>query len=70
MKVVKKTDEYTIFEKRNGRLAVRNANREWVNADDKIAILIKEKLVKKPKPAPKKEEPVEEAEAASEEASE
>ena len=69
MKVVKKTDEYTIFEKRNGRLAVKTADRKWVNGDDKVKILVDEKLLKVTLPQPKAEEP-EEAEAAADEAGE
>lgn len=71
MKAVKKTAEYTVFARKDGRYAVKNAARKWVNGDDKIAILKKEKLVKvaKAKPKAKPEpEPVEEplAQAAEE----
>jgi len=57
VKVVKQTDEYTIFEKRNGRLAVKSANRKWVNGEDKVKILVEEKLLKITVPQPKAEEP-------------
>lgn len=53
MKTVKKTAEYTIFERRDGRYAVKNAAKKWVNGDDKIAVLKKEKLLKAPKAKPK-----------------
>ncbi|MCR9279826.1 MAG: hypothetical protein NXH85_17845 [Pseudomonadaceae bacterium] len=61
MKVVKRSDEYTIFERRDGRHAVRNAQRQWVNGDEKTAILsaqglIKAPPVKAPEPEPAAEE--------------
>ena len=68
MELVKKTDDYIIYQKRSKRYAVRDANRKWITADDKVVILVKEKLLKVPLPKPKpKEEP--KAEAAPEEAS-
>ena len=63
MKVIVKTDEYTIFQKRNERYAVRNAERDWVNGNEKVAILLEHKLIDVPEP--KAPEP-EEAEAAEE----
>lgn len=60
MKVVKQTDNYTVYEKRSGRYAVKDAARKWVLAEDKTKILVDEGLVKLPEP--KAEEP-EEAEA-------
>ena len=62
MKVVKKTAEYTIFQRNDERYAVRGSNRKWINGDDKVAILIKEDLRKAPEPKP--------AEPAAEEAEE
>lgn len=70
MKVVKKTPEYTIYEKRSKRYAVKGADKKWVNADDKVKILLAEKLieVKLPQPKSTKEEaPAEEAEATEKE---
>lgn len=64
MKVVKKTPEYTIYEKRSKRYAVKGADKKWVNADDKVKILLAEKLieVKLPQPKSTKEEaPAEDA---------
>ncbi len=63
MKVVKKTPEYTIYEKRSKRYAVIGADKKWVNADDKVKILLAEKLieVKQPKKPAKEEAPAEEA---------
>lgn len=78
MKVIAKTDEYTIFQKRNERYAVKDANRAWINGDQKTAILLEHKLIeapapKAPEPEVAEEAPAEEAsaeEAAAEEASE
>ena len=69
MKVVASTDEYTIFQRRDGRYAVQGANRKAVNGDEKVAILLKHELISAPAPkAPEVEEPEaveEEAEAAA-----
>ena len=74
METVKKTAEYTILKKRSGRYAVRGADKKWVTGEDKVKILLAEKLIKAPEPKPVEEEPpTEEAakeEAAAEEASE
>ncbi|MEE8388108.1 MAG: hypothetical protein V3R65_06000 [Acidiferrobacterales bacterium] len=55
MKVIKKTPEYTIYEKRSRRYAVKGADKKWINAEDKVKILLAEKLIEvklsKPKPA-------------------
>lgn len=70
LKVVKQTDEYTVFEKRSGRLAVKGADKKWVLGDDKIAILEKEGLRAKPEPKPAEPEAEAEAEATEGEAAE
>jgi hypothetical protein len=60
MKVIKKTKDYVIYQKSSGRYAVKNKEKRWVNADEKIKILLSEKLIKTLAPAPKKPEaPVE-----------
>jgi hypothetical protein len=73
MKVIKKTKDYVIYQKGSGRYAIKDADKNWVNADEKIKILLAEKLVKTvaPVPAPKKSEeapvaPVDEAPVAEE----
>lgn len=58
MKTVKKTAEYTVYQRRDERYAVCDANGKMINGDDKVAILHKEALLKKPEP---KAEPAEEA---------
>ena len=69
MKVIKRTDEYTIFQRRDSRYAVRDAQRAWVNGDAKVAILREHDLIKAPavKAAPADEpadEPAAETDAA------
>lgn len=68
MKVVKKTSEYTISLRRDGRYAVVNAKKQPINGEDKVKILATENLVKiaAPAPAPEPEVASEEV-AASEE---
>ena len=39
MKVVKKTSEYTISQRRDNRYAVVDANKNPVNGDEKVKIL-------------------------------
>jgi hypothetical protein len=60
MKVVARTDEYTIYQKRSERYAVRDSSRAWVNGDAKVAILLQHKLIEAPKakaPAPEAASP-------------
>ena len=64
MKVVKRTAEFTIYQKRSERYAVQSAEKQWVNGDDKARILIAEGLIDVKLPEPKVEE---EAPAAEEE---
>ena len=66
MEQIKKTADYTIYQKKSSRYAVRNAKREWINGDEKVKILLKEKLVKAAPPKPKAKE--EAGQSASEEA--
>ena len=55
MKVKLKTDEYTIFERRDGRFAVQDALGKPVNGAEKIEILLQHELIDAVLPA--KEEP-------------
>lgn len=50
MKVIARTDEYTIYQKRSERYAVRGADRAWVNGAAKVAILLEHKLIDVAKP--------------------
>ena len=72
MKVVKKTGDYTIYEKRSKRYAVKSANKKWLNGDDKVKGLLEEGLVKIAVAAPVAAEPeaAEETGAGAEEAAE
>jgi predicted aspartyl protease len=55
MEVVKKTKEFTIVKKKNGRYGVQ-VKKKWVNGDDKVKILLDAGLSKV---AVKKEAPAE-----------
>jgi len=71
MKLVKKTDEYSIFQRGDGRYAVKGANKKAVNGTDKAKILLEEGLIKVKLAAdPVPEAPEEEAVAAEEPAAE
>jgi hypothetical protein len=59
MKVVVKNDEYTIYQRRDGRYAVENAAKKAVNGDEKVAILLANELVKVTPPAAPAEESAE-----------
>lgn len=61
METVKKTDEYEIVKKRSGRYGVRGANKKWLNGDDKVKVLLAEKLIKAAPPKEKAPEPAAEA---------
>ena len=51
MKAVVKTDEYTIYQRRDERYAVEDANKKAINGDEKAAILSKHELIKVTLPA-------------------
>ena len=71
MKVVLRNDEYTIYQRRDGRYAVEGADKKAINGDDKVAILVANDLIKAVLPATPEPEPVEEAaEEATEEVTE
>ena len=67
MKVVKRTDAYTIYQRGDERYAVKGADKKPINGDDKVRILLEEGLIKAVAPAapePEAEEaPAEEAAA-------
>jgi len=68
METVKKTAEYTIVKKRSGRYGVLGASGKWLNGDDKVKVLLAEKLIKAAAPKPAEPEPVAEEAAADTEA--
>jgi hypothetical protein len=51
MKLVKKTEQYSIYKRGDERYAVMNARKQFVNGDSKTQILLDEGLVKKMIPA-------------------
>lgn len=67
MKLVKKTDEYSIYLRGDKRYAVEDARKKPVNGEEKVRILLAEDLLKVAAPA-KKAEPVAEEAAAEAEA--
>ena len=67
MKIEKKTAEYTILKRADGRFAVKGAKNIFINGDEKVAILQAEGLLTKPEPKAE-EAPVVEEEIAAEEA--
>lgn len=51
MKLVKKTSEYSIYQRGDNRYAVKDASKKQVNGDDKVRILLAEELIKVTLPA-------------------
>jgi hypothetical protein len=70
MKLVKKTAEYSIYQRGDERYAVKDAEKKPVNGEEKVRILAEEGLVKAAAPAAPAEEPAEAPEAAAEEGAE
>jgi hypothetical protein len=66
MEQVKKTDTHRIYKKRSGRHAVEDLkSKQWINGDDKAAILLAEGLIKQDEPtAPAPEAEAEAGDAA------
>lgn len=50
MKVLKKTADYTVYQKRSGRFAVQGADKKTINGEAKVAILLAEGYVKQAEP--------------------
>lgn len=68
MQQIKKTADYTIFQKKSGRYAVKGRKtKKWVNGEEKQGILVAEELIKLPEPKAAPAEPEAETEAAAEE---
>ena len=70
MKVVKRTADYTVYQKRSERYADQGKDKAWINGDDKAKILLEEGLIKVvlPKPPEPEPEPEPEAEGSTDEA--
>jgi hypothetical protein len=60
MKLVKKTDQYSIFKRGDDRYAVQDAGKNAVNGDEKVRILVEEGLITVAVAAPVEEAPAEE----------
>jgi len=50
MQQVKQTAEYTIFQKKSGRYAVKGKDKRYIRAEDKTRILLAEQLITQPEP--------------------
>ena len=59
MKVIRKTKNYIIYQKRSGRYGVQDSAKHWINQEEKVDILAAEGLIKMataPKAVPEKSE--------------
>jgi hypothetical protein len=68
MKLVKKTAEYSIYQRGDERYAVKDANKNPVNGDEKARILAAEELIKETVSAKPAAEEAPQTEAVAEEA--
>ncbi len=66
MELVKKTDKGTIYKKSNGRYGVKNAQKKWINGEEKTNVLLAEGLITVAAPKAKEEPATEEAAPAEE----
>ena len=67
MKLVKKTDKYSIFKRNDDRYAVQDANKNAINGEEKTRILSEEELIKLTAAAAPAEEPAAEETAEADE---
>ncbi|MEM8560693.1 MAG: hypothetical protein AAGF57_00590 [Pseudomonadota bacterium] len=70
MKLVKKTDEYSVYLRSDKRYAVKDAKKQPINGAEKVRILVEEELVKAVIPSADETPAVEESEAATTEPAE
>lgn len=70
MELVKKTEEFSIFKKKNNRFCVKCKTGKFINAEKKSEILQAQGLISAPPQAKKEEAPVAEAATNTEEAAE
>lgn len=78
MKLIKKTDEYSIFQRGDERYAVKSAAKQSVNGEEKVRILLAEGLIKvtapaapaEPEPEVAEDDAADAADGAAEDASE
>ena len=70
MKFIKKTAEYTIYQRRDNRYAVESKKGNAINGEEKAKILLAEELIKLTAAKPVEEAPAEEAAPEAEAAAE
>jgi hypothetical protein len=67
MKVAKRASEYTVYARNDGRYAVRGKDKQFINGEEKVKILLAEGLIKQseanPNPPAAEEAPAEEGAA-------
>ena len=68
MKLIKKTDDYRIYQRGDERYAVKDADKKPVNGEDKVRILLAEGLIKVTAPAAPAEPEAASGEEAADEA--
>ena len=68
MKLIKKTDDYSIYQRGDERYAVKDADKKPVNGEDKVRILLAEGLIKVTAPAAPAEPEAASGEEAADEA--
>lgn len=64
MKKIRRAGDYSIFQKRSGRYAVQDKEKNWVGAEEKAEILREAGLIENTPPKPREPERTEEAAAA------
>lgn len=67
MQQIKKTGDYTIYQKKSGRYAVKGKDKQLLHGEDKTRILLAESLIEPPKPKGPAPEPAAAAETAANE---
>jgi hypothetical protein len=65
VKKVKTTADYNIFQKRSGRYAIQDKQKNWIRGEDKTKVLLAEGLIRIAEPKPAAQEQPEEAPAAA-----
>ncbi len=61
MKLVKKVEGFSIYQRRDGRFAVETSKGKAVNGEEKVAVLLAQELIKVTAPKAVEEAPAEEA---------
>ncbi len=61
MKLVKKVEGFSVYQRRDGRYAVETSKGKAVNGEDKVAVLLAQELIKVTAPKAVEEAPAEEA---------